>query len=52
MTSRPVLAAQMSATGHDTIYQWTCKSSRAVAGKPMMHADPRGYITENWKEVQ
>jgi hypothetical protein len=42
----------MSATGRDTIYQWTCKGSRAVAGEPMMHVDPRGYIAENWKEVQ
>jgi len=42
----------MSATGHATIYQWTCKGARAVAGKTVMHADPRGYTAENWKEIQ
>ncbi len=42
----------MAATGHDTIYQWSCKGRRAVAGKAMVHVDPQGYIAENWKEVQ
>lgn len=42
----------MSATGHDTIYEWTCKGGRAVTAKAVMHVDPRGYIVENWKEAQ
>jgi hypothetical protein len=42
----------MSATGHDTIYEWSCKGTRAVAGKTVMHVDRRGYVAENWKEVQ
>ena len=42
----------MSATGHGTIYQWSCQGRRAVAGKAAMHIDPQGYIAENWKEVQ
>jgi hypothetical protein len=41
----------MSATGHDTIYEWFCKGRRAVAGKAMLTVDPQGYIGENWKEI-
>jgi hypothetical protein len=41
----------MAATGHDTIYAWSCKGKRAVAGKAVMTADPLGYIAENWKEI-
>jgi hypothetical protein len=40
------------ATGHGTIYQWSCHGRRAVAGKAAMHVDPTGHIAENWKEVQ
>ena len=42
----------MSATGHDTIYEWSCKGRRAVAGKAAMTVDPQGYIAENWKEIR
>jgi hypothetical protein len=42
----------MSATGHDTIYEWSCKGSRAVAGKRLMKVDPEGYIADNWKEIR
>lgn len=41
----------MAATGHDTIYQWSCKGRRAAAGKAMMTVDPQGYIAENWKAI-
>ena len=41
----------MAATGHATIYQWSCKSRRAVAGKAMVAVDAQGYIAENWKAV-
>jgi hypothetical protein len=41
----------MSATGHDTVYEWSCKGTRAVAEKTIMHIDPRGYVAENWKQV-
>jgi hypothetical protein len=41
----------MSATGHDTIYDWSCSGRRAVAGKAVMTLDPQGYIAENWKEI-
>jgi len=41
----------MFATGHSTIYEWSCKRRRAVPGKLIVAVDPQGYITENWKEV-
>jgi hypothetical protein len=41
----------MAATGHDTIYEWSCSGRHAVAGKAVMTVDPRGYIAENWKEI-
>jgi len=41
----------MAATGHDTIYQWSCNGHRAVAGKAVMTVDAQGYVAENWKEV-
>jgi hypothetical protein len=42
----------MSATGHDTIYEWSCHGRRAVVGKAMVTVDPQGYIAENWKEIR
>jgi hypothetical protein len=42
----------MAATGHGTIYQWSCQGRRAVASKAAVHVDPQGYIAENWKAVQ
>jgi len=42
----------MAATGHDTIYGWSCKGRRAVPGKQVMKVDARGYIADNWKEIQ
>ncbi len=42
----------MAATGHDTVYEWSCKGKRAVAGKQVMKVDPQGYIADNWKEIQ
>ncbi len=41
----------MAVTGHDTIYEWSCKGRRAVAGKPVFTVDPQGYIAENWKAI-
>jgi hypothetical protein len=41
----------MVATGHDTVYEWSCKGKRAVAGKQVMQVDPQGYIADNWKVI-
>ena len=42
----------MSATGHDTIYEWSCNGRRAVVGLAMMTVDSQGYIADNWKEIR
>ena len=42
----------MAATGHDTIYDWSCSDHRAVAGRTVLTVDPQGYIAENWKEIR
>jgi hypothetical protein len=42
----------MSATGHDTIYEWSCRGGRAVAGKAALKVDRQGYIADNWKELR
>lgn len=41
----------LSATGHATIYTWTCVGDRAVAGKPLVTVDRHGYIAGNWTKV-
>jgi hypothetical protein len=42
----------MAATGHATIYEWSCNGARAVAGKILMRVDVDGYIADNWKEIR
>jgi len=42
----------MAATGHATIYDWSCKGGRAIPGKAVTNVDPQGYIADNWKEIR
>jgi hypothetical protein len=42
----------MAATGHDTIYEWSCKGRRAVPVRQVMKVDPWGYIADNWREIR
>jgi hypothetical protein len=42
----------MAATGHATIYDWSCNGRSAVPGKALVSVDPQGYIADNWKEVR
>jgi len=42
----------MAATGHDTIYLWSCKGRHAVAGKARVTVDPQGYIADYWREIR
>lgn len=42
----------MSATGHDTIYVWSCRGGRAVAGKPALKVDRQSYVADNWTELR
>jgi hypothetical protein len=41
----------MAATGHGTIYQWSCKGSQAIAGRETVKVDAQGFIADNWKEI-
>lgn len=41
----------MAATGHATIYDWSCVGRRAVAGKVVQPVDAQGYIVGNWKTI-
>ena len=42
----------MASTGHETIYAWSCKGSRAVPGKAIVKVDRQGYVADNWKEIR
>jgi hypothetical protein len=42
----------MAATGHATIYDWSCQGRRAVAGRIVSTIDPQGYEAANWKELR
>jgi hypothetical protein len=42
----------MYATGHGTVYAWSCKGDRAIAGKRVAVVDARGYLADNWKPVR
>jgi hypothetical protein len=42
----------MAATGHDTIYEWKCVGDEARISKQVETVDPRGFIAENWKELE
>jgi hypothetical protein len=39
------------ATGHDTVYEWSCSGGRAVPGKRTITVDARGYPAEIWYRV-
>lgn len=41
----------MAATGHDTIYEWTCAGNKAVISKQIETVDPRGFMAGNWKPL-
>ena len=41
----------MAATGHATIYEWSCNGRNAVPGKALVSVDGQGYIANNWKGV-
>lgn len=38
-------------TGHDTIYDWSCKAGKPEAGKQVFQVDKQGYIVEIWYEI-
>jgi hypothetical protein len=40
-----------SVTGHDTIYEWSCKAGQPEAGKQVFQVDKQGYIAEIWYAI-
>ncbi len=41
----------MYVTGHDTVYDWSCKGDQPVAGKQIAKVDARGYLANIWYRV-
>lgn len=39
------------ATGHDTIYQWSCHAGVPRIAGQTLHVDPRGLVAEFWKRL-
>jgi hypothetical protein len=39
------------ATGHASLYAWSCSAGKPVAGKPMSKLDHRGYRIDFWHRV-
>jgi|HubBroStandDraft_2_1064218.scaffolds.fasta_scaffold00332_12 hypothetical protein len=39
------------ATGHETLFAWSCSLGRAVPGKRIAKLDPRGYRIDIWYKV-
>ncbi|MCC3244557.1 hypothetical protein LG047_04340 [Methylocystis sp. WRRC1] len=42
----------MFATGHDTVYSWKCVGREARVDEQVTTIDARGFIAENWKQLQ
>lgn len=42
----------MSATGHATVYDWTCVGRKAHIARRVLSVDARGFIADNWKPLQ
>jgi hypothetical protein len=38
-------------TGHDTIYEWSCKAGQPEVGKQVFQVDKQGYIAEIWYAI-
>lgn len=39
------------ATGHDTIYEWACRSGTPQIVRQTFDVDSRGFITQVWKPL-
>lgn len=42
----------MAATGHDSVYDWHCQGSNAVAGPQTEPVDDLGFMSRNWRFVR
>ncbi|SDR02957.1 hypothetical protein SAMN05444161_1356 [Rhizobiales bacterium GAS191] len=41
----------MAATGHATIFSWSCAGRKAKITGAVAKVDPRGYLAGNWKRL-
>jgi hypothetical protein len=39
-------------TGHDTVYEWSCKDGKATPGKQVFKVDAQGFIAEIWYVIE
>jgi hypothetical protein len=42
----------MAVTGHATVYSWSCRGRRAIAGPSVFTVDRQGYVGDNWREIR
>jgi len=42
----------MVATGHDTVYSWRCRGTKAVTTGKIGKLDHRGFFQHNWKRLR
>lgn len=41
----------MAVTGHDTVYDWSCKEGTPEAGDQVAQVDAQGFIADIWYEI-
>lgn len=41
-----------AATGHDTLYQWECRSGRPEIARQISEVDSRGFVAQYWRELK
>lgn len=46
------IGVPMSATGHATVYDWKCVGREARIIGQILRIDERGFIVENWKQLE
>jgi len=39
------------ATGHDTIFAWSCQGGVARIDRQELNVDPRGFVSQTWKTL-
>ena len=46
------IGVPMSVTGHATVYDWKCVGQEALIIRQTVEIDGRGFIAENWKQLE
>jgi hypothetical protein len=41
----------MAVTGHNVVFDWSCKNGTAVAGRQLVQVDPRGFVQDIWYPI-